>query len=204
MGTPGAEEASTSQNVGDAETRLTRLATSGGFRCGWHSSCFKALTLVIPEPQPPTRRRKTETPQREATLGVRGVHPSLPHSQGSRDGPGTRTVSPSTSGAGSRDPGGSQGGPQRGWVGWGLRGGRAPGLVKWVWGHLNRVSVWYPEENRHAAGGRVCRPLGLMEGLGSRGPPWGGYGSRGSPGAVWGVGCGRSDAQPPGPQLFEH
>lgn len=58
-------------------------------------------------------------------------------------------------------------------MGWGLRGGRAPGLVQWVWGHLKRVSAWYPEENQHVAGGRVCRPLGLLEDLGSQGAPLG-------------------------------
>ena len=64
---------------------------------------------------------------------------------------------------------GLRGGSPEGTGGVGSPWGRAPGLVQWVWGHLKRVSVWYPEENQHVAGGHVCRPLGLLEDLGSQG-----------------------------------
>lgn len=80
-----------------------------------------------------------------------------------------------------------------GWVGWGLRGGRAPGLVQWVWGHLKSFWAWYPEENKHGAWGGVCRPPGLLEDLGSQGAPLGRAGEPGEQ-VVWGAGCGCGDA----------
>ena len=75
-----------------------------------------------------------------------------------------------------RNPGGLGGGSPEGMGGWGLHGGRAPGLVQWVWGHLKRVSAWYPEGNQHVAEGRVFRTPGAPGGPGLPGCP---------PGRAW-------------------